>query len=65
MQLTGKVINTKTNGGDLMISIEWIDAPASTGGTVIGLLSRIYVDYPCCFKPVHDCYYSLEQTVDV
>ena len=50
MQLTGKVINTKTNGGHwaliggyLMISIEWIDAPASTGGNVIGHTQELQV----------------------
>ena len=32
----GKVISIKMNGGDLMMSVEWIDAPACTGGSVIG-----------------------------
>ena len=26
----GKVISIKMNGGDLMMSVEWIDAPACT-----------------------------------
>ena len=43
---TGKVVSTKTNGGNLMItliSIEWIDAPACTGGNVIGHTQELQV----------------------
>ena len=39
----GNVISTKTAGGDLMISIEWIDAPASTGNSVIGRTQELEV----------------------
>ena len=39
----GNVIVTKTAGGDLMISIEWIDAPASTGNSVIGRTQELEV----------------------
>ena len=31
------------NGGDLMISVEWIDAPACTGGSVIGHTQELQV----------------------
>ena len=32
----GKTVGTKTLGGDLMVNIEWLDAPAYTVSTVIG-----------------------------
>ena len=39
----GKVISIKMNGGDLMMSVEWIDAPACTGGSVIGHTQELQV----------------------
>ena len=39
----GKTVGTKTLGGDLMVNIEWLDAPASTASTVIGQIQELKV----------------------
>ena len=39
----GKTVGTKTLGGDLMVNIDWLDAPASTASTVIGQIQELKV----------------------
>ena len=39
----GKTVGTKTLGGELMVNIEWLDAPASTASTVIGQIQELKV----------------------
>ena len=39
----GKTIGTKTLGRDLMVNLEWLDAPASTASTVIGQIQELKV----------------------
>ena len=52
----GNVISTKTAGGGLMISIEWIDAPASTGNSVIVRTQELEVgDFLTDYKIVQAC----------